>query len=56
MKNPYIAADGFSYEKEAIEEWLRMGRDTSPMTNLKLNHKFLTPNHTLRDFIELSIK
>ncbi|KAL5556568.1 hypothetical protein UlMin_038804 [Ulmus minor] len=52
MKNPHVAADGFSYEMEAIEEWLRMGRDTSPMTNLKLEHTFLTPNYTLRSLIE----
>ncbi|XP_050205442.1 putative U-box domain-containing protein 50 [Mercurialis annua] len=52
MKNPHIAADGFSYELEAIEEWLKMGRDTSPMTNLRLNHTFLIPNHTLRSLIQ----
>ncbi|GAB2279293.1 hypothetical protein Dimus_013937 [Dionaea muscipula] len=52
MQNPHIAADGFSYELEAIEEWLRMGNDTSPTTNLKLNHKNLIPNHTLRALIQ----
>ncbi|XWS41659.1 hypothetical protein CRYUN_Cryun17cG0101300 [Craigia yunnanensis] len=52
MKNPHVAADGFSYELEAIEEWLKMGHDTSPMTNLSLKHKFLTPNHTLRSLIQ----
>ncbi|XVE86871.1 hypothetical protein DITRI_Ditri18aG0070100 [Diplodiscus trichospermus] len=52
MKNPHVAADGFSYELEAIDEWLKMGHDTSPMTNLSLKHKFLTPNHTLRSFIQ----
>ncbi|XP_052196271.1 putative U-box domain-containing protein 50 isoform X1 [Diospyros lotus] len=52
MKNPHIAADGFSYELEAIQEWLRTGGDTSPMTNLKLKHKQLTPNHTLRSLIQ----
>ncbi|KAK1274816.1 putative U-box domain-containing protein 50 [Acorus gramineus] len=51
MKNPYIAADGFSYEEEAIEEWLHSGHETSPMTNLRLKHKDLTPNHTLRSLI-----
>ncbi|KAK2656594.1 hypothetical protein Ddye_009646 [Dipteronia dyeriana] len=51
MKNPHVAADGFSYEVEAIEEWLGMGHDTSPMTNLRLKHKLLTPNHTLRSLI-----
>ncbi|KAA8530751.1 hypothetical protein F0562_005481 [Nyssa sinensis] len=52
MKNPQVAADGFSYELEAIEEWLGTGHDTSPMTNLKLKHKLLTPNQTLRSLIE----
>lgn len=52
MKNPHVAADGFSYELEAIEEWLNTQRDTSPMTNLRLKHKFLTPNHTLRSLIQ----
>ncbi|KAH0908964.1 hypothetical protein HID58_032285 [Brassica napus] len=52
MKNPHVAADGFSYELEAIEEWLSMGHDTSPMTNLSLDHQVLTPNHTLRALIQ----
>lgn len=51
MKNPHVAADGFSYELEAMEHWLQSGRDTSPMTNLRLKHTFLTPNHTLRSLI-----
>ncbi|KAJ4878634.1 U-box domain-containing protein kinase family protein [Raphanus sativus] len=52
MKNPHVAADGFSYELEAIEEWLSMGHDTSPMTNLILDYQVLTPNHTLRALIQ----
>ncbi|KAL3651563.1 hypothetical protein CASFOL_004565 [Castilleja foliolosa] len=52
MKNPHLAADGFSYEFEAIDEWLKTGHDTSPMTNLRLTHKLLTPNHTLRSLIQ----
>ncbi|KAL6222827.1 hypothetical protein ACLB2K_006217 [Fragaria x ananassa] len=52
MKNPHVAADGFSYELVTIEEWLGMGHDTSPMTNLKLKHTVLTPNHTLRSLIQ----
>lgn len=52
MKNPHLAADGFSYEFEAIQEWLRTGHDTSPMTKLRLKHKLLTPNHTLRSLIQ----
>ncbi|XP_062005983.1 putative U-box domain-containing protein 50 isoform X2 [Rosa rugosa] len=52
MKDPHVAADGFSYEREAIGEWLRMGRDTSPMTNLQLTHTTLVPNRTLRFLIQ----
>lgn len=52
MKNPHVAADGFSYELEAISEWLATGHDTSPMTNLRLNYTDLTPNHTLRSLIQ----
>lgn len=52
MQNPHVAADGFSYELEAIEEWLRTGNDSSPVTNLKLDHTQLVPNHTLRAVIE----
>ncbi|KAL6220177.1 hypothetical protein ACLB2K_007934 [Fragaria x ananassa] len=47
IKDPHVAADGFSYEQDAIGEWLRMGRDTSPMTNLQLKHTILVPNRTL---------
>ncbi|KAH0745259.1 hypothetical protein KY285_006916 [Solanum tuberosum] len=56
MKNPHVAADGFSYELEAIEEWLKNGRDTSPMTNLRLKDNLLTPNHSLRALIQDSQK
>ncbi|XP_021799900.1 putative U-box domain-containing protein 50 isoform X2 [Prunus avium] len=52
MKDPQVAADGFSYEREAIAEWLRIGRDTSPMTKLKLDHKILVPNHNLRSLAQ----
>ncbi|CAN0858300.1 Putative U-box domain-containing protein 50 [Linum grandiflorum] len=51
MENPHVAEDGFSYELEAMEEWLQTGRDTSPMTNLSLNHTLLIPNRTLRSLI-----
>ncbi|XP_023639222.1 U-box domain-containing protein 32 isoform X2 [Capsella rubella] len=47
MKDPLIAADGFTYEAEAIREWLASGHDTSPMTNLKMEDCNLIPNHAL---------
>lgn len=52
MKNPHVASDGFSYELSAIKQWLGMSHNTSPMTNLDLEHKRLTPNHTLRSLIQ----
>lgn len=48
MHDPQVAADGFTYEGEAIREWLENGHETSPMTNLKLSHLHLTPNHAIR--------
>ncbi|NXY69457.1 WSDU1 protein, partial [Glareola pratincola] len=48
MKDPVIAADGYSYEKDAIENWLSNKRRSSPMTNLPLPSLVLTPNRTLK--------
>ncbi|KAI3798766.1 hypothetical protein L1987_34045 [Smallanthus sonchifolius] len=52
MKDPHIASDGFSYELGAIKQWLEMGHNTSPLTNLDLENKHLTPNRTLRSLIQ----
>ncbi|KAK6918375.1 Protein kinase domain [Dillenia turbinata] len=52
MQDPQVAADGFTYEGEAIRGWLDGGNDTSPMTNLKLAHSNLVPNHALRSAIQ----
>ncbi|KAL6898097.1 hypothetical protein ACP4OV_006693 [Aristida adscensionis] len=51
MNDPHIAADGFTYEAEAIRSWLHSGHETSPMTNLRLEHDGLIPNHALRSAI-----
>ncbi|XP_050270177.1 U-box domain-containing protein 34 isoform X2 [Quercus robur] len=51
MSDPHIAADGFTYEYEAIMAWL-MKHNVSPVTKLKLQHSMLTPNHTLRSAIQ----
>ncbi|NXI40573.1 WSDU1 protein, partial [Galbula dea] len=48
MKDPVIAADGYSYEKEAMENWISTKRRSSPMTNLPLRSLTLTPNRTLK--------
>nr|XP_057938183.1 WD repeat, SAM and U-box domain-containing protein 1-like [Doryrhamphus excisus] len=48
MKDPVIAADGFSYERESIESWIRGKNRSSPMTNLPLQTTLLTPNRALK--------
>ncbi|XP_057435649.1 U-box domain-containing protein 33-like isoform X2 [Lotus japonicus] len=52
MRDPHVAADGFTYEAEAIRGWLDSGHDTSPMTNSKLAHQNLVPNRALRSAIQ----
>jgi hypothetical protein len=42
-----VAADGFTYERAAIENWLKTN-DHSPMTNEKLAHKNLNPNLVIK--------
>jgi len=48
MKNPVMAADGFSYEKSAIEAWFKRGHRISPMTLLALTNTTLTINLPLK--------
>ncbi|MCF6766470.1 hypothetical protein L3V82_11860 [Thiotrichales bacterium 19S3-7] len=45
-----IAADGHTYEKEAILEWFKKS-DKSPMTLEKLNNKTLIDNHSMKSMI-----
>ena len=44
MEDPVVCADGHSYERAAITQWL-LARDTSPCTNAPLLHKNVVPNH-----------
>ncbi|XP_054627853.1 WD repeat, SAM and U-box domain-containing protein 1 isoform X1 [Dunckerocampus dactyliophorus] len=48
MREPVLAADGYSYEREAITMWINTKNRSSPMTNLPLLTTLLTPNHTLK--------
>nr|GEX09981.1 U-box domain-containing protein kinase family protein [Tanacetum cinerariifolium] len=52
MQDPMVAADGFTYEAEALRGWLDSGHNTSPMTNLELANSNLVPNHALRSAIQ----
>ena len=51
MKDPVIASDGFTYDRESIELWLR-DHETSPTTNDVLSTKTLFPNRTLKSLIQ----
>jgi hypothetical protein len=51
MEEPVVTSDGMTYEREAIEEWLR-DHDISPLTGERLAHTQLTPNLVLRSLIQ----
>ncbi|CAN6914644.1 U-box domain-containing protein 35-like [Brassica napus] len=46
MNEPCVAADGYTYDRLAIEEWFEE-HNTSPMTDSPLLSKNLLPNYTL---------
>ena len=49
--DPVIAADGHTYERSGIAEWLT-NHTTSPVTRAVLKNQELTPNHQLKSQIE----
>ncbi|CAF1545946.1 unnamed protein product [Rotaria sp. Silwood1] len=51
VKDPVVAADGFTYERTAIEKWLQ-SNDRSPMTNEKLAHINLNPNLIVKRILD----
>jgi len=51
MTDPVICSDGHTYERYAIEEWLRSS-SRSPKTNQRLASRELIPNHAMRNTIE----
>ncbi|KAG6649055.1 U-box domain-containing protein 35-like isoform X2 [Carya illinoinensis] len=46
MNDPCVAADGYTYDRGAIDQWLEVN-NKSPMTNMLLPNKNLIPNFTL---------
>lgn len=55
MEDPVICCDGHTYERFAIEMWLR-SNSRSPKTNQPLASRELIPNHALRASIEAVMK
>jgi hypothetical protein len=52
MQDPVVAADGNSYERAAIDDWLRWDWCTSPLNNEPLPHTELIPNRELKRVIQ----
>ena len=50
MTDPVTAGDGMTYERAAIEEWLR-GSNNSPLTGAELPHTIVVPNQALKNII-----
>ena len=50
MSDPVTAADGMTYERAAIEQWLQ-DKDTSPSTGAELLHTIVVPNQALKIII-----
>ena len=54
FKDPVMASDGQTYERESIEKWIatKEGQAVrSPLTGAILNNHTLTPNHTVKSMI-----
>ncbi|PUZ60189.1 hypothetical protein GQ55_4G103800 [Panicum hallii var. hallii] len=51
MEDPYVAADGHTYEHRAIKAWLKKHK-VSPVTNQRLPHLSIIPNHSLHAAIQ----
>lgn len=51
MREPVVAADGITYERSVIEQWLSKNM-RSPCTQAPLPHKHLVPNLALKKLID----
>jgi hypothetical protein len=52
MQDPVMLVDGQTYERANIERWFGMGRNTSPVSGLRLASKTAIPNIRLRNTIQ----
>ena len=51
FRDPVVAQDGHTYERKAIEDWIRKN-GTSPITDQKLSLEHLIPNHAIKKVID----
>lgn len=50
MKDPVIASDGITYDRESIEKWLEAGNSTSPITRQTITKENIIPNILARTY------
>jgi hypothetical protein len=53
MSDPVMVATGHTYDRMCIERWISQGNRTCPLTGKRLRHVELTPNHALRNAIQV---
>ncbi|KAJ4849613.1 hypothetical protein Tsubulata_048289 [Turnera subulata] len=51
MYDPVTIASGQTFERMWIQKWFDEGNDTCPRTKVKLSHRSLTPNTSIKDLI-----
>jgi hypothetical protein len=56
MTDPVVAADGQTYQRQNIEEWLRRGNRKSPLNGSDLSHTIITSNIFAKKVIEKHTK
>lgn len=52
LREPVVASDGHTYEKMAIEKWLKSENPTSPLSGERLHDKEIVHNRTLKKLIQ----
>ncbi|CAF1521126.1 unnamed protein product [Adineta ricciae] len=52
LHDPVVASDGFTYEREAIENWFKTS-NRSPMTNQELENLELKPNYAIKSILQM---
>ncbi|GBG34256.1 U-box domain-containing protein 36 [Hondaea fermentalgiana] len=52
MEDPVVTADGYAFERAAIEKWFQEGHTVSPVTGNELEHTNVVANINLRNAIE----
>jgi len=55
MQDPVVAADGFTYERAHIQQWVQRSQLSPAVTGQPLPRAALTPNNTLAALLQSGI-